>query len=142
MAPTLDDEGCAPSVPFHEKAAWFTLVSAVLIYSAFATRMLATPAGEQTVLRVVVAFTIAITVQGVIVAIAKPLLALRPVHPIHDATVGSIEQILFIVRRGAPPQTGIEHDRAHASRRRFGEWNPVAQHMNSSNGKFVRRGRD
>ena len=67
----------------------------------------------------------------------KPLLALRPVHPIHDATVGSIEQILFIVRRGAPPQTGIEHDRAHASRRRFGEWNPVAQHMNSSNGKFA-----
>ena len=36
----------------------------------------------------------------------KPLLALRPVHPIHDATVGSIEQVLFIVRRGAPPQPG------------------------------------
>jgi hypothetical protein len=77
MAPTLDDEACSPSVPFHEKVAWFTLVAAVVIYSAFVAAVLATPSAELTVWRVVVLFTIALTVQGVTIGVAKPMLALR-----------------------------------------------------------------
>ena len=77
MAPTLDDETCSPSVPFHEKVAWFTLVAAVVVYSAFITAVLTTPAAGMTVWRVVVLFTIALTVQGVTIGVAKPLLALR-----------------------------------------------------------------
>lgn len=77
MAPTSDEEQCGTSMPFHEKAAWLTLVSAVAIYGAFIVATLASSPAEQTVLRVVVLFAIALTVQGVAIAVAKPLLALR-----------------------------------------------------------------
>jgi hypothetical protein len=77
MAPTFEDEECGTSMPFPEKVAWFTLVSAVVTYGAFVSAVLATPAAEQSVLRVVVSFTVALTVQGVVIATAKPMLALR-----------------------------------------------------------------
>ena len=75
MAPTLNDEP-AP-MPFREKVAWFTLLSAVVIYGGFVGAVLDVPPAEQTVLRVIVLFTVAITAQGVSIAIARPLLALR-----------------------------------------------------------------
>ena len=77
MAPTLDDEECGGSMPFQEKVAWVTLVAAVLVYGTFLSVVLSWPAADQTVLRVVVAFTIALTVQGVAVGVARPMLALR-----------------------------------------------------------------
>jgi hypothetical protein len=77
MVPTFDEEACGASMPFPEKVAWLTLFSAVAIYGAFIGATLATPPAEQTVLRVVVLFAIALTVQGVVIAIAKPLLALH-----------------------------------------------------------------
>jgi len=76
MAPVLDDERCDTAMPLHEKVAWFTLICAAVVYGAFVTAVLSSAPAEQTVLRVVVLFTIAITVQGVTIAIARPLLAL------------------------------------------------------------------
>jgi hypothetical protein len=76
MTPTTSSEDRA-SLPFYEKVAWLTLVSAVIVYGAFAGAVLTTPAADQTVWRVVIAFTIALTVQGVVIAMAKPMLALR-----------------------------------------------------------------
>jgi hypothetical protein len=77
MALTFQEEECATSMPFPEKVAWFTLVSAVVTYGAFVSAVLITPAAEQSVLRVVVLFTIALTVQGVTIATVRPILALR-----------------------------------------------------------------
>jgi hypothetical protein len=62
---------------FPEKVAWLTLASAALVYAAFAASVFGAPAGEQTVRRVVVLFTIALTVQGVVIAMARPVLSLR-----------------------------------------------------------------
>lgn len=77
MAPPFEQRECSTPMPFQEKVAWLTLVSAVVVYGAFVSAVLATPAAEQTVLRVVVLFTVALTIQGVVIAVARPLLALR-----------------------------------------------------------------
>lgn len=77
MMAALQDDECGTGMPFHEKVAWFTLISAVVVYSVFVGAVFATPAGEQAVLRVVVLFAIALTVQGTVIGIARPLLALR-----------------------------------------------------------------
>jgi hypothetical protein len=75
MAALQGDE-CGSGMPFREKRAWFALVTMAVVYGAFFRAVLRLTPEEQTLVRVLVLFTVALTVQGVIMGVGRPLLAL------------------------------------------------------------------
>ena len=77
MSMALQDEEGGSGMPFPEKRAWFGLAVTAVVYAAFLFAVLRLASAEQTLVRVLVLFTVALTTHGVIVGVGRPLLALR-----------------------------------------------------------------
>ncbi|MEP7308519.1 MAG: hypothetical protein ABJA98_23690 [Acidobacteriota bacterium] len=75
MKAALQGDECGSGMPFREKLAWFALVTMAIASSAFFLAVLRLAPEEQTLVRVLVLFTVALTVQGVIMGVGRPLLA-------------------------------------------------------------------
>jgi len=77
MNAAMREEDCGSSMPFQEKRAWLSLAVTIVIYGAFLANVLATPVGALTMVRFIILFTVAMTLQGVILAICISIFAAR-----------------------------------------------------------------
>ncbi len=91
------------AMPLHEKRAWLGLATTAVVYGAFLAEMLATPADQLTLFRFMMAFTVAITIQSVILAIGHSIFAVRD----PDAVKAPLdERDLLVARRSTRAADG------------------------------------
>lgn len=71
--PKIEDEDATWA--FQEKKAWLGLVTIAAVYSCFAASVASLPTDDRTLIEVFVRFAVALTCQGVVMAVGMPLLA-------------------------------------------------------------------